>query len=269
MHLKETVASRIITTYCRKIHDRRMYADDFNKKLKAGITPKVEYHAFELCNALLYKQVYAAFKKKFPEITDIAFGVTKTHIYVKQTNRNKTIEYYAIENTKHRLFEEVTEDCKKPKIGGTPMKKETASLDREQIMDIIENYSRRAWGHGTETSYKSQFQEHLMTSRKEAHGLKAADFLGYQCFLTCTELADAMSKVYPDIKAIDIGLTVSHFLVRLVTFTKSKKSVRAPVYFAVEHDGIRTYNDIMDKNPQSSDACAKKARPWLMRWLPF
>lgn len=114
--LKEAAAGRIITTYCRKVG--RAYADDFNKKLKAGITAKEEYHAFEVCNALLYKQVYAAFKKKFPEITDVAFGVTKTHIYVKQTNKNKTVEYYAIENTKHKLFEEVTEDCKKPKKGG-------------------------------------------------------------------------------------------------------------------------------------------------------
>ena len=89
--LKEAAAGRIITTYCRKLQGRA-YADDFNKKLKAGITAKVEYHAFEVCNALLYKQVYAAFKKKFPEITDIAFGVTRSSITLSRTQSASSLK---------------------------------------------------------------------------------------------------------------------------------------------------------------------------------
>ena len=256
--LKEAAAGRIITTYCRKLQGRA-HADDFNKKLKAGITAKVEYHAFEVCNALLYKQVYAAFKKKFPEIADIAFGVTKTHIYVKQTNKNKTVEVYAIDNTKHKLFEEVTEDCKKPKKGGRP------DLSLHQVMDILDNYCKISWGYGTETMGRTDFIQKLDLKLK----VDSPELKGYQNFSLCQNLKQAMSEKYPEIYAINIVMTESHVLVKLKTFTANGNPT-APKYYIMKHGGKSVYDDIMAKNPSRSfHSCEKKARPWFLRWLPF
>ena len=276
-HLKEAAAGRIITTYCRKLQGRA-YTDDFNKKLKAGITAKVEYQAFEVCNALLYKQVYAAFRKKFPEIIDIAFGVTKTHIYVKQTNKNKTVEVYAIENTKHKLFEEVAEDCKKPKKGGRP--DITLDLTLHQVMDILDNYCQISWGYGTETMGRSDFINKLNIEFKKpkfddlefkGRTLKvdSPELKGYKNFSLCSELKQAMSEKYPEIHTINIVMTESHVLVKLKTFTATRNP-SAPKYSIMKHDGKSVYDDIMAKNPSGSfHSCEKKARPWFLRWLPF
>jgi hypothetical protein len=269
-HLKEAAASRIITTYCRKLQNRA-FADDFNKKLKAGITAKVEYYAFEVCNALLYKQVYAAFKKKFPDISDIAFGVTKTHIYVKQTNKNKTVDYYAIENTKRKLFEEVTEDCKKPKKGGSPT---SFRLSSNQVLDILDRYCEISWGHGTETMGRNDFIQKLNAEfgkpkfddpefKNRKLKVDSPELKGYQNFSLCSELKHAMSEKYPEIQTINIALTESHVLVKLKTFS-------APKYYIMKHGGKRVYDDIMAKNPPGSfHSCDKKAKPWFLRWLPF
>ena len=259
MHLKEPKASRIITLYCRKLHDQRMYADDFNKKLKAGITAKVEYHAFALCSDVLYKRVYTAFKKEFPDIYDIVFGVTRTHIHVKQTHKNKTVEYYAIENKARKLFEEVTDDCKVVKNAGSL----TKPLSFDEVLDIIEKYCRRSFGHGTEMLGKKEFKVKLGMKIQES------DLNGYQYFSVCPQLADRMSKAYPTIHSIEIALTESHVLVKLRTFTKSGNSARKPEYFALKHEGAKVYNDIMDKNPITFRSCDIKERPWFLRWLPL
>lgn len=99
--LTESEIIDIANNYCHKLSGHgteTMYINEF-KQLVPRIREDIwnDYKVYALCSKQFHPYVYAMFVKKYPMIKHVDIGEVATHLFVRETPKNRKPTYYCVE----------------------------------------------------------------------------------------------------------------------------------------------------------------------------